>query len=114
MFKVGDRVEWCRDGNFEKYGESDSPANHDFGEVTKILGARVFVGWDSGGSSIPVTDCIRKSPPKAQTYTKTQIKAFLETLRENRDSWFESERKIAEQVFDWFETFANKPTQNEE
>lgn len=114
MFKVGDRVEWCLDGRFDLYHESDDNVYHDFGEVVAIVKDGFDVRWDSGGISVPYEYTVRKAPPKEPTYTKVQIKAFLETLSEDRYSWFDSERKIAEQVFYWFESFVNKPTQDEE
>ena len=110
MFKVGDHIEWCSDGDFEKYGSVNNLDFHDFGVITEAAPYYVFVILESGGSSSPRIQDIRKVP----TYTKAQIKAFLETLSEKDDSWFTSERKIAEQVFDWFEAFVNKPTQDEE
>lgn len=63
-FKVGDRVEWCRDGDFAAWGSVTSgPTHHDFGTVTEVFpsGEQLEAVWDSSERPCKVsTSNIRK------------------------------------------------------
>lgn len=110
-FKVGDRIEGCLDGRFDLYADSSDTRVHDFGVVTSITEGGIWCKWESCEEEINIyNETIRKVP----TYTQTQIKAFLETLRTEEDEEFISEREWASQIFDKLEAFVNKPTQDEE
>lgn len=63
--KVGDRVEWCQEGNFEKWGKLFNPHFHDFGTVTLTTEHEVLAKWEGlGVETYTLKRNVRKVPAR--------------------------------------------------
>lgn len=61
-FKVGDRVEWCFSGMFEKFSKSADTSVHEFGNVLEVPDTSngMLVNFDITADCIVSADSCRK------------------------------------------------------
>ncbi len=83
QFKVGDRVEWCYEADFEKYGNSKDSNYHDFGVVTKVYEDVVYCNWDSGRNTVAqAKNCrlVEKAPDTIEQDINNVIKRYCQEI----------------------------------
>ena len=123
MFKIGDVVEFARDGNFEKYKGYNDKHYYDIGTVVEVY-PYIKVKWKSDGEITgPYIGNIRLLEVEGtkevkEDYclclTKDEVDAFLSAQSRYDNEYYCSYYDIAQSVIDDLIAFKNKAKENNE